>query len=184
LISGWLFDAYTLNGNMIFWIKEDNSTMIRVEDKSWNHKIYIASDKSLLKSVIETDEILSMVKEYHFLSKYELITDMKRSQVLELELKDSSYSLKIAEKIEKMGRFGQFRLYNVDILPEQSYFYEHNIFPLMKCKVHVSNSKLNWIRKEDNVWSTEYELPLFNNIHLKVYPKIKEGKIPRFKLHR
>jgi hypothetical protein len=33
---------------------------------------------------------------------------MKRSQVLELELKDSSYSLKIAEKIEKMGRFGQF----------------------------------------------------------------------------
>jgi hypothetical protein len=117
LISGWLFDAYALNGNMIFWIKEDNSTMIRVEDKSWNHKIYVASDKSLLKSVIETDEILSMVKEYHFLSKYELITDMKRSQVLELELKDSSYSLKIAEKIEKMGRFGQFRLYNVDILP-------------------------------------------------------------------
>ncbi len=180
MISGWLFDAYALNGNMIFWIKEDNSTTIRVEDKSWNHKIYVASDKSLLKSVIETDEILSMVKEYHFLSKYELITDMKRSQVLELELKDSSYSLKIAEKIEKMGRFGQFRLYNVDILPEQSYFYEHNIFPLMKCKVHVSNSKLNWIRKEDNVWSTEYELPLFNNIQLKVYPKIKEGKIPRF----
>jgi DNA polymerase-2 len=30
------------------------------------------------------------------------------------------------------------------------------------------------------VWSTEYELPLFNNIHLKVYPKVNEGKIPRF----
>jgi DNA polymerase elongation subunit (family B) len=79
-----------------------------------------------------------------------------------------------------MGRFGQSRLYNVDILPEQSYFYEHDVFPLMKCKVHVSNSTLNWIDNEDDVWSTEYELPLFNNIHLKVYPKTKEGMIPRF----
>lgn len=181
MISGWLFDAYALNGSMIFWIKKDNSaTTIRVEDKSWNHKIYVASEKSLLKSVIENNEILSMVKEYHFISKYELITDTKKSQVLELELKDPTYSLKLAKKIEKMGRFGQSRLYNVDILPEQSYFYEHDVFPLMKCKVHVSNSTLNWIDNEDDVWSTEYELPLFNNIHLKVYPKTKEGMIPRF----
>jgi len=181
MISGWLFDAYALNGSMIFWIKKDNSsTTIRVEDKSWNHKIYVASEKALLKSVVENNEILSMVKEYHFISKYELITDTKKSQVLELELKDPTYSLKLAKKIEKMGRFGQSRLYNVDILPEQSYFYEHDVFPLMKCKVHVSNSTLNWIDNEDDVWSTEYELPLFNNIHLKVYPKTKEGMIPRF----
>jgi DNA polymerase elongation subunit (family B) len=180
MISGWLFDAYALNGSMIFWIKDNSSTTIRVEDKSWNHKIYVASEKSLLKSVIENNEILSMVKEYHFISKYELITDTKKSQVLELELKDPTYSLKLAKKIEKMGRFGQSRLYNVDILPEQSYFYEHDVFPLMKCKVHVSNSTLNWIDNEDDVWSTEYELPLFNNIHLKVYPKTKEGMIPRF----
>ena len=181
MISGWLFDAYALNGSMIFWIKKDNSsTTIRVEDKSWNHKIYVASEKALLKSVVENNEILSMVKEYHFISKYELITDTKKSQVLELELKDPTYSLKLAKKIEKMGRFGQSRLYNVDILPEQAYFYEHDVFPLMKCKVHVSNSTLNWINNEDDVWSTEYELPLFNNIHLKVYPKTKEGMIPRF----
>lgn len=181
MISGWLFDAYALNGNMIFWIKKSNSsTTIRVEDKSWNHKIYVASDMFLLKSVIENNEILSMIKEYHFPSRYELITDTNRSQVLELELKDSTYSLKLAKKIERMGRFGQFRLYNIDILSEQSYFYEHDIFPLMECKVDVSNSKLNWMGNEDNVWSTEYELPLFNNINLKVYPKVKEGKIPKF----
>jgi len=49
MISGWLFDAYTLNGNMIFWIKKDNSAAtIRVEDKSWNHKIYVASEMFLL----------------------------------------------------------------------------------------------------------------------------------------
>ena len=55
MISGWLIDAYVLNGKMIFWIKKDNSsTTIRVEDKRWNHKIYVASEKSL-KPVIEND---------------------------------------------------------------------------------------------------------------------------------
>ena len=56
--------------------------MIRAVDKSWNHKIHVASDKSLLKSIVENNEILSMVKEYNFLSKFELVTDTKRSQVL------------------------------------------------------------------------------------------------------
>jgi len=181
MISGWLFDAYPLNGNMIFWIKKSNSaTTIRVEDKKWNHKIYVASDMFLLKSLIENNEILSMIKEYNFVSRYELITNIKKSQVLELELNDSTYSLKLAKKIERIGRFGQFRLYNVDVLPEQSYFYEHNIFPLMECKVHVSNSELNWMCEEDNVWSTEYELPQFNNVNLKIFAKVNEGKIPRF----
>jgi DNA polymerase elongation subunit (family B) len=36
------------------------------------------------------------------------------------------------------------------------------------------------MRNEDNVWSTDYELPLFNNVNLKVFPKVTEGKIPRF----
>jgi len=54
-----------------------------VVDKSWNHKIYVASEKSLLKSIIENKEILSMIKEHNFLSKFELMADMKRSQVLE-----------------------------------------------------------------------------------------------------
>ena len=49
MISGWLFDAYALNGNMIFWIKKADSTTIRVVDKSWNHKIYVASEKVFIK---------------------------------------------------------------------------------------------------------------------------------------
>jgi DNA polymerase elongation subunit (family B) len=50
----------------------------------------------------------------------------------------------------------------------------------MECKVHVSNSELNWMCEEDNVWSTEYELPQFNNVNLKIFAKVNEGKIPRF----
>ena len=36
---------------------------------------------------------------------------------------------------------------------------------------------MNWTVKDD-VWSTDYQLPQFVNVHLIVYPKIHEGKIP------
>jgi hypothetical protein len=32
----------------------------------------------------------------------------------------------------------------------------------------------------DDVWSTDYELPQFENIHLTVFPKVAEGRIPRY----
>lgn len=73
--------------------------MARVVDKSWSHIIYVASDKSLLKSIVENNEILSMIKEYNFLSEFELVTDTKRSQFLEMELKDPIYTLKISRKM-------------------------------------------------------------------------------------
>jgi DNA polymerase-2 len=38
---------------------------------------------------------------------------------------------------------------------------------------------LNWNIK-DHVWSTDYELPQFDNIHLRVFPKFDEGRIPRY----
>ncbi len=46
----------------------------------------------------------------------------------------SSLARKI-EKLNKNNKFGNIRLYNVDLPPAQSYFYEHDIFPLAFCHV-------------------------------------------------
>jgi DNA polymerase, archaea type len=75
-------------------------------------------------------------------------------------------------------------------LPQQSYFYEHDIFPLAFCEVQKSNSsnsqqgeeaavgKLMWVNKDD-IWSTDYCLPEFKIVHIKVNIK-KEQKLPRY----
>lgn len=180
---------------MIIWMKlaHDKYKTIRLEDK-WTHSIYVASnDKSDLKSLVDKinghdSDFASLIKDYELIPRYERITDSIRTEVLKLRLLDSTRALDLARKIETHhgnNKFGRLRLYNVDLLPVQSYFYEHNIFPLAFCEVHESShpKKLNWIMK-DNVLSPDYEIPTFRTIHLSLDIK-KEGKIPRYadKIH-
>jgi DNA polymerase, archaea type len=169
MTSGWLFDLYPLDNKMVFWIKQkENGKTIRLEDNNWSHPIYVASDcNSDLKSIVdsierndENDSIASLVKDYEFVSRYEKITDGTKSNVLKLKLTDSTKALTLARKIEAIDSnhgFGKYRLYNVDLLPAQSYFYEHGIFPLAFGEVHNDSSKLRWLNK-DSIWSTNYKL--------------------------
>ncbi len=183
-INGWLFDAYPINNNMILWIKTDdnNHGIARIED-SWNHSIYIASDtKSNLKSILQQDQIIaSYVKDFEFVTKYERITDTSKSQVLKLTLKDSTKALTLARKIEQLGNeFGKFRLYNVDVLPAQSYFYEHDIFPLGYFNINsTKNNRPEWYNDYDSVWSTDYKLPNLRIIKVKVTPVRRTGRVAK-----
>jgi DNA polymerase elongation subunit (family B) len=190
MISGWLFDAYPLDNKMIFWIKQENGNTVRLEDNTWNHSIYVVlsdhnNDKpGLLSKLLKQKDITSLLKDYEFVIRYEKITDTSAEpEVLKLTLSDSTQALTLAKRIQALGKkFGEYRLYNVDLLPEQSYFYEHNIFPLAFCKVSsngvINYSKLSWVNKDD-VWSTDYQLPEFKIMSIKVTIK-KEQKLPRY----
>jgi DNA polymerase-2 len=192
LVKGWLFDAYSLQEKMVFWIKQENDgDAIRLEDNNWNHSIYVAADdKSDLKLILREKNIAWLIKDYEFIPKYERIIDSTKSEVLKLTLSDSVKALTLARKIETLGgrkKFGKFRLYNVDLLPAQSYFYEYDIFPLAFCTVDSSSSSYscysskltNWNSKEDNIWSIDYRVPNFKTIYLTINLK-KERKIPRY----
>ncbi|MFL6347182.1 MAG: hypothetical protein ACJ72X_02665, partial [Nitrososphaeraceae archaeon] len=75
------------------------------------------------------------------------ITDVTKSDVLKLTLLDSTKALTLARKIETLqsSKFVKYGIYNVDLLPAQSYFYEHNTFPLAFCEVRSYSSNLRWL---------------------------------------
>ena len=179
MLTGWLFDAYAKNDKMVFWIRQDNGNTVRLEDK-WSHPIYVATDDNLLfEEILESEDIANHISNSEIVCKHEKLTDSKESMVLQLRLKDSNKAVQVASKIEKKFRYGSARLYNVDILPAQTYFYEHGIFPTCYCQISTGKSGLEW-DVTDNVWSTDYELPQFENVHLKVFPKAAQGTIPRY----
>src|SRR5215469_10908705 len=171
---------------MVFWIKQEkeSAATIRLEDDIWTHTIYAASDdKTILNSILFTKDkrISNLVKYCEFKSHYERITDITRSEVLKLSLVDSTKALLLARMIESTygnNNFCKIRLYNVDLLPSQSYFYEHDIFPLAYCRVVNNGSSLEW-HLNDSVWSTNYKIPAFKTIHLKINTK-KGGSIPKY----
>jgi DNA polymerase elongation subunit (family B) len=98
--------------------------------------------------------------------------------VLETKLKDATKAQQVAGRIERLGPFGTFRLYNVDVPPGQSYLYEKDLFPLASCEVEQEEGRLQW-KLEDDVWAYEYPSPPLRKVKLEV-EVAKEGRLPRF----
>ena len=165
---------------MVVWIKQkNNNSIVRLEDSSWNYSLYVGADnKSDLFSLLDRYEILQTVKDYEFVLKYERITDNTKSKVLRLSLKKAIKALSLAKRIEAFGKkFGRFRLYNVDLLPAQCYFYEKDLFPLAFCDFDSKKSS-NFIL-QDSVTSTDYHIPDFKSMYLTINLNKKEGKIAK-----
>ena len=175
--TGWLFDNYALKDKMILWIKEINGNVKRLEH-SWTPSIYVASYfKSDLRLLIQDNQILSFVKEYDFVKKYEHPGDFEKKEVLKLTLNDSFQIIKLAKKIEKhCKKFGQYRLYNVDIIKEQSYLYEHDIYPvgiydLEKKDYEKNDFTFKWSLNNDNIHSFDYIIPNFKTLSFEIISK-------------
>jgi DNA polymerase-2 len=182
--AGCLFDNYALKDKMILWIKERNGNAKRLEH-DWTPSIYVASYfKSDLKSLVQNSQILPFIKEYDFVEKYECPGKSKKTEVLKLRLNDSFQIFKLAENIEKhCKRFGQYRLYNVDISREQSYMYEHDIYPTgiydIRRDANNKGIMLKWNLNNDSICSFDYDVPRFKTLYFKITPK-KESQLNSF----
>jgi DNA polymerase-2 len=165
---------------MIIWIKDENGRSIHRLEDAWTPSIYVCSDsKAELEILAENRAVQHYIKSYGFVSRYERIRDHEQRSVLQLTLMDASKAISLAHVIEDIDVHDRFRLYNVDILSTQAYFYEHDLFPLAKCKVDVvKDCKLKWLL-EDSVRFTNYTLPEFKVISIYVTSK-QEGRLPSF----
>ena len=185
-MKGWLLDAYPSGDKMVFWLKQEGGNdghgkCARFED-SWTHSIYLAvDDKADFNTILQCPQCRQYIKNHKLVQKYERITDAEMSWVLRLTLTESTKALKLAREIESHGsRFGKFRLYNVDLLPAQAYFYENELFPLAFCEVVSGSPHLQW-KLLDDVEATQYAIPNFRMMEIDVkLRKEEEGKLPKF----
>jgi hypothetical protein len=80
MTSGWLFDAYPLDNKMIFWIKQEDGNVIRLEDNNWSHSIYVAADNNDYTDLLKSIQEEKLIKEHDFTLHYERINDTKKSK--------------------------------------------------------------------------------------------------------
>ena len=190
IMNGWLFDIYHLKDRIILWIKNKNGNVKRLE-YLWSPSIYVASDlKSELIDLVGNSEISSSIKEYRFEYKFEYhssvtVDQHKRNEALRLTLSDSLQILTLARRIEKLStRFGHYRLYNVDISPEQSFLYEKDLYPLGLYNIEKATSEdsartkiyrvIN--DKNDNIDSFDYIIPNFRFLSFELISEKKSIK--------
>lgn len=173
MTSGWLLDTYSAGDRMVSWMVSGGS--VRRVEEEWTPSIYVACDERRRLGMLATNgRISEFVRGHSFVEKQERAADGGPSEVLRLELADSSQMVRLARAIDSVERFGTFRLYNVDVPPDQSYIYEKEIFPFGKFRA----SGGNWTAMDDP-WDTDYEIPEVRAVQLRAVPR-KEGRIARF----
>jgi DNA polymerase I len=147
---------------MTIWIKTVNGKAIQLKDSKWHAKIYASgeacNDPEYLKSRISSYQLIHSIK---YTYKRADILSKKNSRVLEIELGSANKIKKLAQALEDAFQNpDSLKLYNVDVLPEQQYFYENDLFPLAYVEIDADQDgeviKWNVI---DNVTSHNYETP-------------------------
>ncbi|NND86140.1 MAG: hypothetical protein HKM23_02180, partial [Nitrosopumilus sp.] len=175
MIEGWLFDAYVLDDKIILWIKSKHK--IHRIGKQWTPSLYVASNsKSKLKRLETNPVIKPFVKQFKRIKKFEKASDVKSSWVLQISVKKSGDLVKLAKNIERLDKFGVYRLYNVDVPAEQIYLYENKLYPLGQYQIKDGGD--TWSELSD-ITETDYDLPPFTKIKLKTIAK-SEQAIPKF----
>ncbi len=175
-MRGWIFDLYPGSpGEMVIWLKLESGESARLVDR-WAPSIFIGtdtkSDFSVPLQLLRRDFAWTRV-----VHRRERASDAGETEVLEAKLRDAKKAQQIAGRIERLGPFGTFRLYNADVPTGQGYLYEHDLFPLAFCEVEQSGDRLRWELKDD-VWEYEYALPPLRKVSLQV-DVAKQGKLPR-----
>ena len=172
MISGFLLDSHPVGSTMVSWIRSGRS-VARISD-DWTPAIYVAcDDREKLEGIPGNRRISPHVSSADIVERFERAGDTSKSGVLQLRLRDSNSSLGLAKIIESLGRLWQYRLYNVDVAPAQSYYYEHDIFPF-----GMFSWDNRWISKDD-AESVSYDIPQLGTMELKVEPR-KQGRLAKF----
>ena len=100
-------------------------------------------------------------------------------------MSDSLQILTLARRIEKLStRFGHYRLYNVDISPEQSFLYEKDLYPLGLYNIEKATSEDSALTKiyrvindkNDNIDSFDYIIPNFRFLSFELISEKKSIK--------
>lgn len=160
---------------MVVWLKRPDGSMVSFED-DWRHSIFVGGPRSQLEAIAKDKKVAEFVRRHSLEQRLERIIDKDKSAVLRLELDQSSKALPLAETIEKWD--SNLRLYNVDLLPPQAYYYEKDVFTLAKCRIESSNGKLAYTL-QDSQMNTDYELPEFKIAHLDASVR-KSGRLAKF----
>src|SRR5271154_3549917 len=160
---------------MVVWLKLEGGETRRLVDR-WAPSVFVASGNKKDFTDLEKNKALGFSWSRR-VSRYEMATDLRESEVLELVVDDAKKLAPLAEAVERSRPFGAYRLYNVDVPPEQTYLYENDLFPLAYCEVSETSDGLSW-ELMDDVWSCQYDVPDLRSVDVEVEVK-KSGKMAR-----
>lgn len=170
---------------MTFWMKTEVGDVIKLHDSIWRNRIYVhgdaADDLGFLKSRLLKTLVSNFISSVKFAYKRANLLQEGVQKVIEIELSQAGKARQVAETLE--GIFQNpltLQLYNIDVLPEQVYFYEKNIFPLGFLQVETNGDQIVKWEMHDDIESVDYTIPSLRVLNVNI---AISSKVPRFDSH-
>ena len=113
-----------------------------------------------------------------FAQKYVQATDMEKSRVLEITVKDCRQIPALTLELLRLGDYLRYEIHNCDLHNDRSYLFSHDLFPLAFVEVKVARAGLEYTLL-DSVESIDYAIPELRVIRLDV-EVAKKGIIANF----
>jgi len=174
-VKGWVFDIYpSAVGEMVVWIIGENGERIRLTDE-FRPKIYVSGSEEDIERLASRLFVSRVVSSWDFVYRYANVTDVEKSKVLEVELKDCRQVPFFVRQVLEAGRYLRYKVHNCDLRGDQAYIYERGIFPLALVEVDVEEAGLGYALL-DSVESVDYQIPPLRIMRLWV-DVVKKGKI-------
>jgi len=166
-LRGWILDLYpSAFGEMTVWLITEKGDRVKFIDEFFP-KIYVSGSIADLAKLADRLRSSKSVVKWAYVEKYADFMSDKKSRVLEVTVADCRVRSLLARRILRLGGYGKYRLYNVDVPDVQMYLYERDIFPLAYVGVAFQGKRLAyWLM--DSVESLDYKLPPLRLLKLEV----------------
>jgi DNA polymerase, archaea type len=174
-VRGWILDAYPEGeGEIVVWIITETGKRVKLKDR-YQPKMYVSAEQDDLERLPRRLYNSQTIASWRLAHKYVHPTDLDKSRLLELTLKDCRTTQSLTRAILKMGDYLRYEIHNCDLKGDRAYFFSHDIFPLAYVEVKIEKTGLTYTL-QDSVESTDYTVPELRAMSLNVEID-KKGKI-------
>ena len=178
-VRGWLFDVYPSKpGEVTVWIISKCGERVRLTDK-FQPKIHVSGKQKDIERLASRFYSSQAIAYWNFAYKYANPTDMKKSKVLEISLKDCRRTSSFTRSILKKVDYLQYEVHNCDLHGDRAYLFSNHLFPFALIEVDAEKTGLKYTLL-DTVESTNYSIPTLRKAQIEVVIS-KTSKIPSFK---
>jgi len=166
-VKGWIFDVYPSGlGEMAVWIIAENGERIRFTDK-FQPKIYVSGRQEDIERLASRFFSSRLIASWNFAFKYARPTDIKKSRVLEVTVKDCRKISAFTRDVLRVGDYLRFEVHNCDLHGDRYYLFSHDLFPLAFVEVEAEETGLTYTLL-DSVESVDYAVPPLRTMKLHV----------------
>lgn len=155
-ITGWLFDIDELGAAVTLWVYDDNGRLHRLTDE-FRAPVYAHGEKNRLKRLATDWAKRDWITGVWWTTRREFWSG-EEIEVLQLNVADSSYSVKMREAAAQLDR--EISFYDLEIPASQHYLYLKKLFPLCRLEADVDEqNNIIEIAATNSAWELDHPLP-------------------------